>query len=269
MSESRPVVRAQARRVMAAPNPEPAYEPAPAPRPAPRPVQPSASRFAPAMNGGGEPIPTMSSARVPQSSRLSQKQSMFDGGRENFAPWGAKPLRLMGNGSPLDGNGSPEAVPSRTRMAQAAPTAQASPAQPPAPAPVSSTNSYPEVDKILERQASNRPFSQGEATALLQAVQSAVTRVTAPENANDPCIKSLAPADLSNATTLQNRLAQTVPTMKATDTFQATDSEMSGIEKVLECSSQLASQSSPWGTIGAIVVLGLAAAGIAWVLSKK
>jgi len=260
MSESRPVVRAQARRVMAAPREEPAYAPAPAPRPAPRPVQPPASRFAPAMNGGGEPIPTMSSARVPSSSRLAQKQSMFDGGRENFAPWGAKSLRLMGGPSPLESNGNPEPAPSGVRvLAQAAP----------GPAPVSTTNSYPEIDKVLERQASNRPFSQGEATALLQAVQSAVTRVTAPENADDACIKSLSPADLSNATTLQNRLTQTVPTMKPTDTFQATDPEMAGIEKVLECSSQLSSKSSILGTIGAIVILGVAIAGIAWAVQKK
>jgi hypothetical protein len=238
MSESRP-------RVMAQPVRRQQYQPAPAP---------SFSRAAadPGLALAGAP-------RVPASSRFAQKQSLFDNRNSESSPWGTSAVPLLGARSPLGeaqlSSPAPAAPATRSMI-----LAQSAPA----------TTSYPEIDKILERQAATRPFSQGEAQALLESVQSSLTRVSAPENAGDACIKALPPEALTSATTLKNRLMQSIGTMKSGDTFQATDQEMAGLEKVLECSSGLSAKpSSILPTIGAIVVLGGGVAGLVYLLSKS
>lgn len=189
--------------------------------------------------------------RVPMMGKMPQKQSLFDMSSAKVqAPWGAKNVVLLGRPSPLGEEGAPmtrEALSSQTRA-----LSQASPA---------STNPiYPEIDKILERQAAAKPLSQGEAQAFSTALSAALARVTAPENKNQSCVGGLGADVVSTATALSVRLSQTAPSMASTDTFSISDPEMQAAELVLECSGSLqpATTTSPWPWVfGGAVLLGV------------
>lgn len=192
--------------------------------------------------------------RVPAASKLSLKQSLFDGSQSQSTPWGRSAVRLLGAPSPL-GETQEAAVPAPSRSMVLA--------QPAVPA------SYPEIDRILERQASTKPLSQGEAQALQESLEKSLARVSAPENRGDACVRTLPPEALTSATTLKNRLSQTIPTMRSGDVFEATGQELAGVEKVLECSVGLTGKSTGASTIGAWILLAGAVAGLVYLLAKK
>lgn len=190
--------------------------------------------------------------RVPASSKFAQKQSLFDSRGSEASPWGTSAVRLMGSPSPVDA--APRPAP---KFQRAVVLAQAAPAL------------YPELDRILERQASTKPFTHGEAQALLGSIENALARVSAPENKSDACITALAPEALTSAATLKNRLSQAVASMKTGDVFEATGQELSGAEKVLECATGLSGKSPSALNIGAWIILTGAVAGLIYILVKK
>lgn len=202
----------------------------------------------PASSLAADPGLSMAGAqRVPFTSKLSQKQSLFDSRSSESAPWGASAVRLLG--APA----AREDAPARSRSIVLA--------QPVPP-------SYPEVDKILERQASIKPFSQGEAQALFTSLESALARISAPENRTDACVAALGPEALTSATTLKSRLSQMIQVMKPGDAFEATGQELTGVEQVLECAGRLTAKPSSFN-IGAWLLLGGAVAGVIYLLTKS
>jgi hypothetical protein len=222
----------------------------------PRVMAQSVRKSAPAAAAADPGFSMAGIQRVPATSKLSQKQSLFDSGsRSDSAPFGATAVRLLGGSSPL--LGAPEA------------TAQVL-AQAPARAMVlaQASASYPEVDRVIERNWSMRLFSKGEAQALLDSLGGALARVLAPENKSDACVKNLSSEVVAAAATFKGRLSQALMAMEPGGTFEPTSQELSGVEKVLECAGAITGKSSG-SNIGAWIILGVAVAGLAYLLIPK
>jgi len=185
---------------------------------------------------------------------------------------------IMGNQVPMVGQPSPrpqpapehasmgdageqrEVVFARPAMGQAAPaTVPAAPATAPTPA----LEPYPQIDKVLQTQSVGVALSRVEVTAILDSLNTTLSRVSAPENSNSACVKNLGPGAVEKATTLKNKMtvyAASNPTGPFTD---FTADELAGADKILACAAELAPPgASSTGKLLGWALVAAAAAGV-------
>lgn len=163
------------------------------------------------------------------------------------------------------GNGSTErsVVFAQPSLGQAAPP----PAPTTAPAPL---EPYPQIDKVIQAQSVGVSLSRIEVTAILEALGSTLTRISAPENSGSVCVKNLGPGAVEKATTLRNKMTAYIASGIQTPFSDFTADELAGSDKILNCAGELAPPgASSTGLIMAIAVLGVAGAGVYYLMTKK
>lgn len=149
---------------------------------------------------------------------------------------------------------------------------QSAPAVPPtapttAPAPL---EPYPQIDKVIQAQSVGVALSRIKVTAILEALGSTLTRIAAPENSGSVCVKNLGPAAVEKATTLRNKMTAYLASGVQTPFTDFTADELAGSDKILNCAAELAPPgASSTGLIMAVAVLGVAGAGIYYLMTKK
>jgi hypothetical protein len=108
------------------------------------------------------------------------------------------------------------------------------------PPPTPALEPYPQIDKIIHTQSVGVSLSKVEVTAILDSLSTTLSRISAPENSNSACVKSLGPSAVEKATTLKNKMtvyAASNPTGPFTD---FTADELAGADKILACAAELA-----------------------------
>lgn len=241
-------------------NPRVVAEPVAASAPAPAAPAPAArSPFAPA----GVAIPSGAmratlSARIPQGlglGRAGQQESIFrERGEVKGPPAGAQQVKLVQGPIPT----SRQETVKRTMLGQASPTASSG-----------AVADYPAIDRVLEHQMTGLAFTRAEAGAILDALDAALVRISAPENTGSACVRALPPGLVEKAGGLKTKLSQFVSS-GAGDSFKDfSASDLEGADRVIACAGELTKAATNSGSALAWIALIAAAAGIAYLMQKK
>lgn len=164
-------------------------------------------------------------------------------------PLGGRPIQMAGGEVKLTGHRTVSARPSMG--APGAPIAQ-----------------FPEIEKVVDSQVTDVSFSKASATALLEALTTALVRLAAPENAKAPCVVEIGPGMVEKATALKLKLTGFVNS-DAVEFRDFTTAELQGANSALECSIIMPAPVSSTGVGLAMVILIATAAGVAYWINKK
>jgi hypothetical protein len=210
---------------------------------------------------GSQASPARPAMAVPAAGRLpsgmgsiTKPDSVFHmdmgrGSQVQSVPLNGQPIQMAGSQVRMAG---PKAVTARPSMG----------------APGDTIAKFPAIEAALNSQLTDVSFSKASASIVLEEVNKALIRVSAPENAKAPCVVEMGPGMVEKATSLKVKLERFV----ASEDVQFKDfttAELQGANKVMECAIVIGPAASGVNSFGlAMVVLIATAAGVAYWVNK-
>jgi hypothetical protein len=129
---------------------------------------------------------------------------------------------------------------------------------------------YPQIEQVIQSQTLSASLPRQEVQAILDALNSTLARISAPENAGSACVRNLGPGAVEKATTLRNKMTAYLALNSGALFSDFTADELGGADRVLSCAGSLSPMAaSQAGLILAVAVLGLSAVGIYYLAHKK
>lgn len=126
---------------------------------------------------------------------------------------------------------------------------------------------YPAIEQVLSKEVTGVTLSKAEASAILSALEEALVRLTAPENAGTACVRDMAPGLVQKASAFKISLQEFVagPDSSFKD---FTAAELEGADRVIACAGQL-SGSGKAGIGLAWIILIAGAAYVGYLITNK